>query len=507
MAKIVDPDQLNQGTEVVFLSGERHVQLLVAGNLDDTSPGKTSGATMQAVYSFGKEEWMTDENLNKFKFPLKAITAFKFEWQYEWGPKDQQTRDLIRDGGWREVGITGKAGEFPCLVTLGDFHADTDQAYYQKVTGFDQTTTNFDKTGEVNEAYQSFSGEDDYRDFLKMFLRIEGKSYSEGNLIVDQGWASVDYDTYRIPLFNELDPNISASDATIDGNPPYTSMTIDYLKGRTFKAWDGSALSGEVTQNGGRWYYADVDTSNPPPHADHSSFSGEREIGGSWFAYNRIVSGYQGTLQEIYEFAQRSLRKTGDINDDVSGDGYGTVYGNVAKELVYFVGSTLVTRPGVFVDDYDINDQNDMEFYDITVDGGGLDFEDVPLTSTKRTFPFVAAGTMVFSDNLVSDPDAKYWMYYKSIPSGEFDTADAWLVQDNDGGIISGEVTQANITFDYDFTNNDEGGKTPDAAFDVVVVAMGLDDAEWISAEFTVTKTTGLNFPVNAADERNYSNP
>ena len=159
------------------------------------------------------------------------------------------------------------------------------------------------------------------------------------------------------------------------------------------------------------------------------------------------------------------------------------------------------------MDNYDVNDQNDMEFYDITVDGGGLDSEDVPVTSTKRTFPFVAAGTMVFSQNLVDDTDAKYWMYFKNAGGNQYDTANAILVDDNGGTDITGNVTQQDITFDFDYTNNNQGGRTPDTDADVVVVAMGLDGAEWIFAEFTITKATGLNFPVNASDERNYSNP
>ena len=70
MAKIVDPDFLRQTTEVVIDTAGKTIQLLVAGNLDDNNPGSTSGATLQALYSFLKEEWKTDAALNKFKFPI-----------------------------------------------------------------------------------------------------------------------------------------------------------------------------------------------------------------------------------------------------------------------------------------------------------------------------------------------------------------------------------------------------------------------------------------------------
>ena len=42
MAKIVDPDQLNQGTEVTFDESTKTIDLALAGNLDDDAPGKSS---------------------------------------------------------------------------------------------------------------------------------------------------------------------------------------------------------------------------------------------------------------------------------------------------------------------------------------------------------------------------------------------------------------------------------------------------------------------------------
>jgi len=57
MAKIIDPDQLNQGVEVDFLSGSLLIRLNYAGNLS------ADGVSMQALYSFIKEEWKNDNNL------------------------------------------------------------------------------------------------------------------------------------------------------------------------------------------------------------------------------------------------------------------------------------------------------------------------------------------------------------------------------------------------------------------------------------------------------------
>jgi len=58
MAKIIDPDQLNQNVEVEFLTGsDKLIRLNYSGNLDQ------DGVSMQALYSFIKEEWKNDDNL------------------------------------------------------------------------------------------------------------------------------------------------------------------------------------------------------------------------------------------------------------------------------------------------------------------------------------------------------------------------------------------------------------------------------------------------------------
>lgn len=514
MSKIVDPDSLNQGTEIILHSGEGQVQLLVAGNLDDNSPGATSGVAMQAVYSFCKEEWKAQTNLNKYKFPIKALTKFKFDWQNGWRPYDAQTRELLRDGGWKEA----DGAEWTCIVSLGDIHANADQSYYQKVGyGFDETAYDFDKTGELNEAYMSFSGEAgmDYTSFLKIFSRVGGKTFSEGNLIADQGWTSIEYDTYRMPLSNADDPNVSVSGEVGMAGAPYNGMSLQYIPGTTYETFDYGELpysSGEVLFSGERWYqvgYHVESSANAPPHADYVSFSGERELAsGEFYAYNRIVTGNDATNQQIYEFSQFRLFSGENINNDALGLGFGTVKGQLGKELLNFVGTTLVTQGGVFIDGYNVNYKNSIEFYDITKDGGGLDSDHEPATTTKRTFPFTAAGTITFSSNLVDDSDAMFWMYFDNAGGNAFNSENATLVQDADGLYITGEVSSASRNFSFDYTNNNQGGRTPDTDANIVIVAMGLNTAEYVLVEnLIISEATGLSFIVTAPDERNYSNP
>lgn len=602
MAKVVDPDQLTKDTEIVFDLDKKTIQLLEAGNLSNTSPGSTSGTTLQCVYSACKDQWKTDATLNVFKFPLKALYEAKFLMQYGWQWADQTTRDLIRDAGWQEI----DGAEYACIISLGSMHDDTQQSYYQQVTGFDQTTADFDKTGPLDEAIEIFDGAaSDRRSYLKLYLREWQQTYADYNVIVEQGFSALTYIAYRAPLANAADiKNTGTTQATIDGaNDPYQDMDLQYYVGSGFTTAAAQAyVPDDVVQDGtGRWARCTVGGSITVPGGAWADFAGgtweaypgEREIAsGIWSAFNRCVQyngvGTKPNKDEIYKYCQNALTKASDINTDPDTDTYGTVNGNVGVRLAYYVGDTLHSWPGVNFDDFDSNITNEIVLHDIQVDGG-LDLEDVPIISDERTYPFTAAGNMVFSGNLVAetDVDTRYVMYFSyiatqtgtgftvtgsaganavlngtgmSLSVGEyftlsgfvtnaanngvkvatgsptatvvpytdalgvsqiddalgdsitlneqpFDTASAIIVDDNGGTDIDGQVSQTTIGFDFNYDGNIQGGRTSGTDAPIVVVAQGLNDSEWIFGEFTITRTTGLNFPVNAPDERTYLNP
>jgi len=94
MAKIIDPDFINQGTEVIFDPTGKTMQIITGGNIS------LDGVTLQALYSFCKEEWKTDNELFKYPFPWIGITAEQFELVNGWDFADTASKELIRDGGW-----------------------------------------------------------------------------------------------------------------------------------------------------------------------------------------------------------------------------------------------------------------------------------------------------------------------------------------------------------------------------------------------------------------------
>jgi hypothetical protein len=620
MAKVVDPDNLAlivnpdssgdiTSEEVVIETDAKTIEVTLLGDVDDSSPGSTSGVTLQCLYSFLKEEWHSNATLNKFKFPIKAIYEAKFVMQYGWSWQAQQTRDLIRDAGWQE--ITG--AEHACIISLGSQYDNTQQANYANVAGFDQTVTGYDKTGPLDEAVEIYDGTSgDYRDYLKSFLREWERTYSEYEIISEQGFSALTYIAYRIPLANanDIKNDGSVTQAFIDGaNDPYQDMELQYYVGQLFEtAAVQSYVQNDVVQDGvGRWARCTTGGTVTTPGGGWASFGGtsvweaypgEREIeSGVYSAFNRAVQ-YNGvgtlpTKEQIYLFCQNELTKAGNINDDPDADSYGTVNGAVAVRLAYWVGDILHSWPGVNFDDFHSNDTNSIVLHDIKVDTSGLDSEDVPYQSNDLTYPFTAAGNMVFSTNLVDETnvDTLYRMYFKYIATqtrtdfaitgasgsaatietvagsfdtlsvGDYFTVDGFLtnplnngvkevtavssnlksvdyvdalgntqvnetagdsvtveeqpydtesaivVNDTSPAAIEGQVTTQNIAFDFDYDGNVQGGRASGEDAPVVVVAQGLEESEWIFAEFLITRTVGLSFPVNAPDELTYLNP
>tara|TARA_R110000803_G_scaffold54040_2_gene110615 strand:- start:5997 stop:7439 length:1443 start_codon:yes stop_codon:yes gene_type:complete len=479
MAKIIDPDQLNQGTEVDFLSGSRLIRLNYAGNL---TGGNTNGVSWQALYSFIKEEWKNDDNLVKFPFPVVSITTEQFElingWDLSGSLADiSASQYLVRDGGWAVVNSNGNnTEEWMNLTTLGQFQAGTDNAYYYQTSSGDIPLTIF--AGPVNQGirlYASASVETptstfDYRDFYKVYLREQGKTYGFYDLLAEQNLTALTYRKFALPLTNATDLNIAASDATITTTTPYTGMSISYFT---------------------------------------SSF--QRTIGGTARDFKVLIDGNSGTKQQIYEFVQKQLR-SGSGYDIDSGDNFANVTGSVAEELLQFVGDTLKTKfqssvggdagitGGVYIDNFLAIDTNNLTFVDDT--------------DTERTFPFVAAGTILFNTNLQNDGDSIYKLFFTNDDAGDntgrdFGTQNALIIESNNGDPITGSVaTSASRAFDYDYDGNiQRGSDSSGSDVPFTGVALGLGTAQYVVTTGTWTRSTANAVNFVAALERNYSNP
>lgn len=557
MAKIVDPDAIVQTTDVVLDTSAKTIQLLITGAISDDSPGRDSGITGKCLYSFLKEEWKSDTALNKFRFPIKMIYEASFQLINGWTFADQQSMDVLRDAGFQDIANSDSRA---CIISLGNMDdSASDQAYYDQIAGASDNTTvaTFDKTGEVNENILIDDGVDDYTDYLKVFLREEQKLFSEYALLAEQGLSALKYEAYRLPLSNgadlqaiDNDTQIGTTDTGSVTGVKYSELTIDYLVGNKFVSADSivSNNSGNVALNdvlkddAGRWYKCttagtidatdkvDLGTMGGSGTAIFESYAGERQIGSSYFAFNRIVecqdisNSYSARTTEIHSWLQYQLRQTTNINNDANGDGFGIVYGNIAPTFSFFVGDQLWGMPGVFFDNLHADDNNSVTYQSITVGAygtgvegtdWGLDSEYVPVSYAAQNNPFYASFTLNFSSNLVSETNADtlFRVYFTNDDAGDnlgydFDTENAILVQDKDSAAIEGQIDTAEKTFQYDYTGNTQRGTGSDGTdAPITVVFQGLNDSEWNYAQFTIQQSTGQNFACNAADELNYENP
>ena len=455
MAKIIDPDNLTQGVNVVFDTTALTITLTQAGGLD------SDGVSLKALYSFAKEEWRTDAALIKFPFPFVPITDEQFELQNGWDFGNDATRYLIRDAGWAVKNVAGNTiAEWAGIIGLGSIEAN-DQLYFDQGAG----ATNVQLTGQVNQAVQILSdpnGDGSYADgfdrrgTFTLFVREQGQVFGQSSL-ADIGVTTMASQAYRFPISTAADLKISETDTNIGTNAPYTGMSITY-------------------------------------HPTAQS----RTIGGVARNFGIIIDGNGGTAEQIYEFVQLQLRAAGDIDDDAS-----TLVGKTADELLVFVGDTLktlnATNPdgggtGVYIDNFSAADTNRITFNDNT--------------GAERTFPFVASLTINFSNTLQNDSSAIYRVFFTDANGNTFGDTNAILVEDNDSVAMSGNVggvPSVSLTFDYD--GNTQGGRTAGTDAAITVVGIGLDTGQYVIATGTIARSNANTVSLVAPLERNYSNP
>jgi len=205
------------------------------------------GITLQAIYSFGKEEWRVDsqivdvsptlvtynDDLIRHQFPFETITSEQFETgggtsHDNWNWFNQYTRKKVRTAGWAEktdIGTDDLARETG-IITLGSIDADA-QVYYQQ-TSVVTAKADFTFLGPVNEALNVYADasadstpEDDFTTFLKLFVRKKGRTYSTST-IADIGVTTIQTIVNRFPLAHATDTGITLSDSNLLAANPYS---------------------------------------------------------------------------------------------------------------------------------------------------------------------------------------------------------------------------------------------------------------------------------------------
>jgi hypothetical protein len=549
---ISDPDQLGfevnpasfaAGTEEILIdTTNKIISLKVTGNLTN------AGATIKAVYSKLKDAWRVNTTLIRFPFPMGPITDEQFEMinGWNWDKTNDSgtagaalnTTELLRTGGWSVVTGGAIVEQWTGVITLGalgDPLTSTDQVYYQQV-GPNQASVNFALTGKVNQAVQIYSDPNgdgntadgyDRRNYFKIFVREWQKLYAQSE-IADIGVSQQTFQAYRYPLTNAADLKVTATevqvDANADGTPDvgvFANVRITYLRDANGDVYDvrGDFASatvyaiGDVVRDTGnsRWYkcilgYTSTATLPSANTTNWAAYEGERQIGANFHPYTVIIDGdttvgptVSGAARtnEIYTSVQYFLRQGTDIDN---GGGLGSapiVTGKTANSLLRFVGDTLVTSAGVYIESFNSQDTNAITFTDAT--------------NVPRNFPFVAALTVNFGTNLQDDQYSKYWVFFTTNPGGNFGTADAIIVDDADNNDMAGDVNPAwptkrqfvSHTFNYD--SNVQGGRTAGQDAGITVVGIGLTTSQYVLATGNIGRSVANSVTLTSSLERNYA--
>lgn len=425
-----------------------------------------------------------------------------------------RTRKLLRNMGWSELSSVGVLNrQYPGVRTLGTFLDQTattgDTAYYQ--FGTDTTvddTVQFDFAGPVNEAvlaYDSlatpldigtgfvitanniitrndggnwrtdgyivgsqiviFDAEDpandgthviavvvdavdgaltvvgtpltnnaadttarfgfDHRNAIKLKLRerttpgdSNARTFAQADLAA-AGETILANRLFTFGLSNAQDLDITETDANIDANTPYTGMTITYF-------------------------------ATPQSHGSAGDL-----VGGP-FNFGIVIAGNSGTSKEVYEFIQRQLRKTTDIDNDAD-----VGIGVTLDGMMRFVGPKLEvgrTAPAVFP---------------FNPDGGGSGVFVTSISSasrnntvyfdnlgTERAHPLGVAVTLDFNQTALDDALLAYTLFFDHTirnaiadlvitagtgANGTFDSAGANLPATLDAG-VGGYIRVSGLT-------------------------------------------------------------
>jgi len=375
-----------------------------------------TGVTLQALYSFLKEEWKDDPNnksLIAYPFPLVAITPEQFEWRYGWSPADDSSRSLIRTAGWREFGTDDatQLREYIGTISLGNIDGDQNQddagdqdtVYY----GWFNATTgvavagpfDYDFPGPVNQAVQT-QGNADNGNFdrrgntLRLFVRQPAKTFDQTDT-VDIGLvagSTLPYNTQRFPL-------VENEDLKITGTGGVSDAIIEAARG------DGEKYTSNG--DGSTIEYLATDQSSSTFGYAEDLFGGSQDFG----VKIRSASGVDGTTsltnQELYAWVQYSLRQDSDI-----ASGSTSLTGKLADELLAFVGDTLTTKQVTNIE------QSGVKTGTAITNINASDINNTQLlptgaAATLKRFPFSTNIQVSFSQDILDDgADAKVFLYY-----------------------------------------------------------------------------------------------
>lgn len=420
MPMLTDPDSLIVGTNLTLNTAARTFDFIASAD-GTTTNGLIAkdGVDMNALWSKFINLW-SSPTYKPFPYPMNKIDNRSGQYIFGrdpggnfngWRPGTDASRNMLRNGGWREYSSAGVLlREYFGAVLQGAVSAGS-QCYYQKESG--GVAIDYVFTDLPNQAVQVFgdaaNGNFNTRAFFKSFNRTYGYTYDDVSLADISETAT---GPYKLPfgINTAADTNLTADDGVVSAQAPYTGITIAFDSANTNKT-----------------------------------------IGAGSYPFKKHITHAGATRFEIYTKMQYALRQATDIN---TGGTAGPVTGKTADLICWFVGSTLYSRAFFTPTAADLNDV-------VFIDDNGV----------ERVFPYASAGAMSFNAPLTAGGTGYYTLYYTTAPNGDdFGKGTAIIVKDKDGNDIDGTISAGSIDFSFDFSGNTQGGYAGSTVRNVTLV-------------------------------------
>ena len=414
-----------------------------------------TGVTLQALYSFLKEEWKDDPNgrqLIAYPFPLIAITPEQFEWRYGWSPADDSSRSLIRTAGWAEFGTDNSTQlrEYIGTISLGNIDGDQNQdeagnqhtvyyGWFNASTGVSVAGPfDYDFPGEVNQAVQTLDSDAfDYRsNVLRLFIRQEGKTFDQTDTtdIGLSGGSTLPFNTQRFPLVENNDLKIIGTGT--EASPQFSDAIIGAARaaGEKYTAPNSSGRDGSKIE------YLATDQSSSTFGYSEDLFGGSQNFGVKITSESGVDGTTPLTNSELYAWVQYQLRQDSDI-----ALGTTSLSGKLADELLAFVGDTLTTKQVTNIEQS--GDQTGTAILNINADDiNNTQLLPTGAAATLKRFPFSTNIQVSFSQDILDDSaNAKVFLYYDRTREYEVGAEIATSIVISDVG-ANGSQDSANFT-------------------------------------------------------------
>jgi len=462
MAKLTSRGQLVVGVNLIIDEANRTFELI--GSSDGSTTNgliPKDGVSIQAIYSKFIDLWGTNTYQDS-PFPMYALDVLSGQFKFgtdgqtynSWKPKDDSTRNMLRDGGWEEWSSTSPLPAFTSsgtlnrvyvgIVALGSVNSGAQEYYQTTSTG---SATNFTFTDGANIGVQVYgdatNGNFDTRTYFKAYVREYGYKYKD-SVLADTGKSATGAYIVNMLLSNEQDAKIAAADAAMS-SAPYSGITVTYYA---------------TNQN--------------------------QTVGSGSYPFRVVVDGNGATLEQIYTKVQYLLRQNTDIDS-----GAGTVIGKTAALLMSFLGDTLYTTQGVYITNVNSNDINRVVFTD--------------QNNVQRSFPYTSSGSLIPNNPLIG-AGSYYRMFFTAAPGvlDDFGESGAITVNDALGNPITGTFPTGAVTFSFDYDANVQGGRTAGTDANVTVIAGRPGSAKPVQFGATITRAKGINISLVAEQDRAY---